>query len=176
MKNKQIAIIVVSVIAALVAIYLIALATGNVEYPEEASSSSERGMSSVLSPNSSETLSSVASQSSENLLSEENSTVSSESATSVSSEKTSSLNSTHSMPSMTESSSQPSSRSERSTSSRPDTSSSTQSSEQYVWIAVDSGEKYHKESCRTIKNSETKQVTKEEAAAQGYEACKVCKP
>ncbi|PZD76622.1 Ada metal-binding domain-containing protein [Mesonia sp. K7] len=37
------------------------------------------------------------------------------------------------------------------------------------------GNKYHKSSCRYLKNSKIK-TTKTEAKAAGYTACKVCKP
>lgn len=45
-----------------------------------------------------------------------------------------------------------------------------------VWI-TETGTKYHKRDCRTLKNSKTvKPITIEEAVKLGYEACKVCKP
>lgn len=45
-----------------------------------------------------------------------------------------------------------------------------------VWI-TETGAKYHKRDCRTLKNSTTvKSITIEEAVKLGYEACKVCKP
>lgn len=45
-----------------------------------------------------------------------------------------------------------------------------------VWIA-ETGTKYHKRDCRTLKNSTTvKSIAIEEAIKLGYEACKVCKP
>lgn len=37
------------------------------------------------------------------------------------------------------------------------------------------GKKYHRESCRTIKNSST-QISLNDAIARGYTSCKVCKP
>ena len=40
---------------------------------------------------------------------------------------------------------------------------------------TDKGKKYHTANCRTIKKSKY-QITKSEAVAQGYTACKVCKP
>lgn len=38
------------------------------------------------------------------------------------------------------------------------------------------GKKYHTATCRTIKNSATTTLTKEEAIRAGYEACKICRP
>lgn len=42
---------------------------------------------------------------------------------------------------------------------------------------TESGTKYHKSSCKTIKKSKSKtKTTVKEAKADGYSACKVCKP
>lgn len=38
------------------------------------------------------------------------------------------------------------------------------------------GKKYHTAICRTIKNSSTTELAKEEAINAGYESCKICKP
>lgn len=38
------------------------------------------------------------------------------------------------------------------------------------------GEKYHRETCRTIKHSDKKPLSKADAISKGYGACKVCKP
>lgn len=38
------------------------------------------------------------------------------------------------------------------------------------------GKKYHTATCRTIKNSSTTELTKEDAINTGYEPCKICKP
>lgn len=38
------------------------------------------------------------------------------------------------------------------------------------------GEKYHRETCRTIKHSDKKSLSKADAISRGYGACKVCKP
>ncbi|MGN0286425.1 MAG: hypothetical protein ACI4B6_02015, partial [Atopobiaceae bacterium] len=39
------------------------------------------------------------------------------------------------------------------------------------------GKKYHRQGCRTLKKSKTLiPMTKSEAQAQGYDACKVCNP
>ena len=46
----------------------------------------------------------------------------------------------------------------------------------YVYITTKAGEKYHKASCRWIKNKDIQQITLEEAISQGYTACKTCKP
>ena len=45
-----------------------------------------------------------------------------------------------------------------------------------VFVAVTSGTKYHKETCRTIKDSVVICVTVADAQAHGYSACKVCDP
>lgn len=37
------------------------------------------------------------------------------------------------------------------------------------------GKKYHRESCRTIKNSSSP-ISLNDAIARGYTSCKVCKP
>ena len=44
-----------------------------------------------------------------------------------------------------------------------------------VYVTL-SGEKYHKESCSSIKNSRLLAITLEEATYVGYNACKKCKP
>lgn len=46
----------------------------------------------------------------------------------------------------------------------------------YVYITTKAGEKYHKASCRWIKDKDTQRITLEEATSQGYTACKTCKP
>lgn len=46
--------------------------------------------------------------------------------------------------------------------------------EQVVYITK-TGKKYHKGSCRYLKNSKIK-TTKSKAQSQGYTPCKVCKP
>ena len=38
------------------------------------------------------------------------------------------------------------------------------------------GEKYHRETCRTIKHSDKRALSKADAINRGYGACKVCKP
>lgn len=38
------------------------------------------------------------------------------------------------------------------------------------------GKKYHTATCRTVQNSATTELTKEDAVKAGYEACKICKP
>ena len=45
-----------------------------------------------------------------------------------------------------------------------------------VFIAVTSGTKYHRETCRTIKDSVVICVAVADAQAHGYSACKVCDP
>jgi hypothetical protein len=51
-----------------------------------------------------------------------------------------------------------------------------QSSSRLVY-ATPKGEKYHLQSCRTLKKSKTVEaITIEEAKERGLEACKVCKP
>lgn len=45
-----------------------------------------------------------------------------------------------------------------------------------VYIAVLSGSKYHRENCRTIKDSEIICVAVPDAVSHGYSACKVCDP
>ena len=61
--------------------------------------------------------------------------------------------------------------SETSTSS-PDTSTQTNTDEQMVWVG-DTGTKYHKQNCRTLKGN-GHQITMQQAIAEGREACKVC--
>ena len=38
------------------------------------------------------------------------------------------------------------------------------------------GKKYHREYCRTTKNSNTTAISLSRARSMGYEACKVCRP
>lgn len=45
-----------------------------------------------------------------------------------------------------------------------------------VYISVKSGSKYHRDDCRTIKDSTVICVTVEDAEFYGYSACKVCDP
>lgn len=46
----------------------------------------------------------------------------------------------------------------------------------YVYV-TSSGSKYHRSSCSTIKRSKhVRRLTKSQARAMGYTACKVCKP
>ena len=45
-----------------------------------------------------------------------------------------------------------------------------------VYISVKSGSKYHRDDCRTIKDSTVICVTVEDAELYGYSACKVCDP
>lgn len=51
-------------------------------------------------------------------------------------------------------------------------SSSDDDEEQMVWIG-ETGTKYHRESCRTLKGKKTK-ISLKKAEAQGRTACKVC--
>lgn len=51
---------------------------------------------------------------------------------------------------------------------------SASSQVEYVYV-TSSGKKYHRSSCRTIKNSKVTQLTKEQAQKK-YDACKVCNP
>lgn len=46
----------------------------------------------------------------------------------------------------------------------------------YVWITPESGKKYHKKSCRTIKIRYKVKMKLSEAKKKGYTRCKVCKP
>lgn len=50
----------------------------------------------------------------------------------------------------------------------------SQSKETVVYITK-TGEKYHKDGCRYLRQSKIK-TTKKEAVKKGYGACKVCKP
>jgi hypothetical protein len=38
------------------------------------------------------------------------------------------------------------------------------------------GKKYHRASCRTIKNSRITEISRDAAVSRGYGACKVCRP
>ena len=44
-----------------------------------------------------------------------------------------------------------------------------------IVYVTDTGEKYHKDDCRYLKESKTS-ISISEAIRQGYEPCKVCKP
>lgn len=44
-----------------------------------------------------------------------------------------------------------------------------------VVYITDTGTKYHRATCRTLKKNKY-EITKEEAIEQGYTACKVCNP
>ena len=49
--------------------------------------------------------------------------------------------------------------------------------EQTVYItASGEGQRYHLEECRTLRNSEKREMTIEEAKKRGYTPCRVCKP
>ena len=50
----------------------------------------------------------------------------------------------------------------------------SQTKETIVYITR-TGEKYHKDGCRYLRQSKIK-TTKKEAVKNGYEACKICKP
>lgn len=54
----------------------------------------------------------------------------------------------------------------------PDTSTQTNTDEQMVWVG-DTGTKYHKQNCRTLKGN-GHQITMQQAIAEGREACKIC--
>ena len=41
---------------------------------------------------------------------------------------------------------------------------------------TEKGKKYHREYCRTTKNSNTRAISLSKAKSMGYEACKVCNP
>ena len=56
--------------------------------------------------------------------------------------------------------------------SSPDTSTQTNTNEQMVWVG-NTGTKYHKQNCRTLKGN-GHQITMQQAIAEGREACKVC--
>lgn len=56
--------------------------------------------------------------------------------------------------------------------SSPDTSTQTNTDEQMVWVG-NTGTKYHKQNCRTLKGN-GHQITMQQAIAEGREACKVC--
>lgn len=49
-----------------------------------------------------------------------------------------------------------------------------ESKESYVYVSA-SGEKYHLESCRTLKDNKNK-LSLEKAISEGYEPCQICKP
>lgn len=49
-----------------------------------------------------------------------------------------------------------------------------QTKETVVYITK-TGEKYHKDGCRYLRQSKIK-TTKQKATKQGYTACKICKP
>jgi hypothetical protein len=49
-----------------------------------------------------------------------------------------------------------------------------ESKESYVYVSA-SGEKYHLESCRTLKENKNK-LSLEKAISEGYEPCQICKP
>lgn len=38
------------------------------------------------------------------------------------------------------------------------------------------GKKYHKATCRVLKDSETQKLSRTEAEGKGYKPCKICKP
>lgn len=44
-----------------------------------------------------------------------------------------------------------------------------------VVYITNSGEKYHRDGCRYLRKSQI-EISREDAIAQGYEPCKVCKP
>ena len=92
------------------------------------------------------------------------------------SDSNSSSNSSGSSSSDEASSSSSSSSSGSSSSSSSSSSSESTDSTTYVYIATNSGTKYHKTaSCRGLSNStSTTQVTLEYALNHGYEACKIC--
>ena len=54
-------------------------------------------------------------------------------------------------------------------------SSLSYSQDKTVYI-TEKGKKYHREYCRTTKNSNTKAISLSKAKSMGYEACKVCNP
>lgn len=54
-------------------------------------------------------------------------------------------------------------------------SSLSYSQDKTVYITK-KGKKYHREYCRTTKNSNTTAISLSKAVSMGYEACKVCRP
>ena len=53
-------------------------------------------------------------------------------------------------------------------------SSSPTTNSQMTWVG-DTGDKYHRQNCRTLKGN-GHQITMQQALAEGRQACKVCKP
>lgn len=52
--------------------------------------------------------------------------------------------------------------------------SETETKDSFVYVSA-SGEKYHLESCRTLKDNKSK-LSLDKAISEGYEPCQICKP